>query len=163
MNRWIYKQDSSIWGWINIKMSSCQYRKSLCGDKTILRPSYLHNGISYTGKTASLYWIKALACIYLNPESYEWPQDMTRVLWYLHLLWMKDDAGNNLSCYHFVSNASTTRIRLQQFAISYITCIWGCFWGGTINIGSRSQFQNISKSLALIKHQSNNCASRFLI
>ena len=42
---------------INIKMSSYQYRKSHCGDKTILRPSYLHNGISYTGKMTSLYWI----------------------------------------------------------------------------------------------------------
>ena len=42
--------------WFYIKMSSYQYRKSHCGDKTILRPSYLHNGISYTGKT-SLYWI----------------------------------------------------------------------------------------------------------
>ena len=47
-------------GWINIKMASYQYRKSHCGDKTILRPSYLHNGISYTGKTTSLYWIGAL-------------------------------------------------------------------------------------------------------
>ena len=44
-------------GWFNIKMTSYQYRKSHCGDKTILRPSYLHNGISYTGKMASLYWI----------------------------------------------------------------------------------------------------------
>ena len=43
--------------WLNIKMSSYQYRKSHCGDKTILWPSYLHNGISYTGKTTSLYWI----------------------------------------------------------------------------------------------------------
>ena len=42
----------------NIKMTSYQYRKSHCGDKTILRPFYLHNGISYTGKT-SLYWIGA--------------------------------------------------------------------------------------------------------
>ena len=41
-------------------MPSYQHRKSHCGDKTILRPSYLHNGISYTGKTASLYWIRAL-------------------------------------------------------------------------------------------------------
>ena len=41
-------------------MSSDQYRKSHCGDKTILRPSYLHNGISYTGKMSSLYWIRAL-------------------------------------------------------------------------------------------------------
>ena len=46
--------------WFNIKMSSYQYRKSHCGDKTILQPSYLHNGISYTGKMISLYWIRAL-------------------------------------------------------------------------------------------------------
>ena len=46
--------------WFNIKMSSYQYRKSHCGDKMILRPSYLHNGISYTGNMSSLYWIRAL-------------------------------------------------------------------------------------------------------
>ena len=50
-------------GRFNIKMSSYQYRKSHCGDKTILRPSYLHNGISYTGKMTSLYWIGALIFI----------------------------------------------------------------------------------------------------
>ena len=37
-------------GWFNIKMPSYQYRKSHGGDKTNQRPSYLHNGISYTGK-----------------------------------------------------------------------------------------------------------------
>ena len=54
--------------WFNIKMTSYQYRKSHCGDKTILRPSYLHNGISYTGKTTSLYWIGALMA-YFRKES----------------------------------------------------------------------------------------------
>ena len=44
----------------NIKMTSYQCRKSHCGDKTVVRSSYLHNGISYTGKTTSLYWIGAL-------------------------------------------------------------------------------------------------------
>ena len=39
--------------WFNMKMSSYQYRKSHCGDKTVVRSSYLHNGNSYTGKTAS--------------------------------------------------------------------------------------------------------------
>ena len=39
--------------WLNLNMSSYQYRKSHCGDKTVVRPSYLHNGISYTGKMAS--------------------------------------------------------------------------------------------------------------
>ena len=46
--------------WFNIKMSSCRYRKSHCGDKMVVRSSYLHNGISYTGKITSLYWIRAL-------------------------------------------------------------------------------------------------------
>ena len=41
----------------NIKMTSYQYRNSNCGDKTIWRPSYLHNGISCTDKITSLYWI----------------------------------------------------------------------------------------------------------
>ena len=40
-------------------MSSYQYRKSHCGDKTVVRSSYLHNGTSYTCKMQSLYWIRA--------------------------------------------------------------------------------------------------------
>ena len=46
--------------WFNIKMLSYPYRKSHCGDKTVVRSSYLHNGISYTGKMSSLYWMGAL-------------------------------------------------------------------------------------------------------
>ena len=41
----------------SIKISSYQYRKSHCGDKTVVGSSYLHNRISYAGKT-SLYWIR---------------------------------------------------------------------------------------------------------
>ena len=41
--------------WFKVKMSPYQYRKSHCGDKTVERSSYLHNGI--TGKMTSLYWI----------------------------------------------------------------------------------------------------------
>ena len=63
----------------NKKMTSYQYRKSHCGDKTILRPSYLHNGISYTGKMTSLYWIRALEnCI--SKGSRNWSVAM---IWYL--------------------------------------------------------------------------------
>ena len=54
-----YSNSLSPGPWFDIKMSSYQYRKSHCEDKTILRPSYLHNGISYTCKTTSLYWIRA--------------------------------------------------------------------------------------------------------
>ena len=49
--------------WFNIKMSSCQYRKSHCGDKTVVRSSYLHNKISYAGKMSPLYWIGALVVV----------------------------------------------------------------------------------------------------
>ena len=45
----------------NIKISSYQYRKSHWGDKMVVRSSYLHNGISYTGQVTSLCWIRALA------------------------------------------------------------------------------------------------------
>ena len=51
----------------NIKMSSYQCRKSHCGDKTVIRSSYLHSGISYTGKMSSLYWIGAQVSCVLNP------------------------------------------------------------------------------------------------
>ena len=41
-------------------MPSYQYRKSNCGDKTILQPSCLHSGISYTDKITFLHWIRTL-------------------------------------------------------------------------------------------------------
>ena len=41
-------------------MSSYRKRKFHYEDITILWPSYIHNGISYTGKTISLYWFRAL-------------------------------------------------------------------------------------------------------
>ena len=64
-NRWCYKAPGP---WFNIKMPSYQYRKFHCGDKTVVRSSYLHNGISYTGKVASLYWINAQAIITLSAD-----------------------------------------------------------------------------------------------
>ena len=46
-------------GWFSIKMQCCQYTNSHYGDKTILPPSYLHNGNFYAGKMTPLYWIRA--------------------------------------------------------------------------------------------------------
>ena len=40
-------------------MPSYQYRKSHCGDKTVVRSSYLYNGISYTGKITVLSYFKS--------------------------------------------------------------------------------------------------------
>ena len=53
------RQCEETGAWFNIKMPSYQHRKSHCGDKTILWPSYLFIGISYSGKMTSLYWIRA--------------------------------------------------------------------------------------------------------
>ena len=53
----------------NIKMSSYRYRKSHCGDKTVVRSSYLHNGISYTSKMSSLYWIGAQDVIAVHMQT----------------------------------------------------------------------------------------------
>ena len=52
----------------NINMTSYQCRKSHCGDKMILRPSYLHNGLSYINKMISLYWIRALTVFWTYPS-----------------------------------------------------------------------------------------------
>ena len=57
---WASQHRKSPGPWFNIKMSSYQYRKSHCGDKTVVRSSYLHNRISYTGKMTSLYWFGPL-------------------------------------------------------------------------------------------------------
>ena len=54
--KWLHAKHSGPW--CSIKMSSYQYRKSHYGDKTIMRPCYLHNGISDTGKIISLYLIR---------------------------------------------------------------------------------------------------------
>ena len=42
------------------------YRKLYCGDKTVVRSSNLCNGISYTGKMASLYWFRPLVLYSLS-------------------------------------------------------------------------------------------------
>ena len=46
-------------------MPSYQYR-------TILRPSYLHSGISYTGKMTSLYLIRALVFTWVTATWLQW-------------------------------------------------------------------------------------------
>ena len=54
-----FAQSIEAWTWFSIQMPSYQYRKSHCGDKTVVRSSYLDNRISYTGNMTSLYWIRA--------------------------------------------------------------------------------------------------------
>ena len=71
-------------GWFNIKMPSYQYRKSHCGDKTILRPFYLRMGFLIqvrwhiyieSGPKSCNYGICCFKYIGINPSSaYNWQQ-----------------------------------------------------------------------------------------
>ena len=66
--RWpIVKMRYAPGAWFNLKMTSYQYRKFHCEDQTILQPSYLHNGIPYTGKMTSWYWTRAQWSLLLLP------------------------------------------------------------------------------------------------
>ena len=78
----------------NIKITSYQYRKSHCGDKTILRLCFLHNGISYTGKTTSLYWIGALFILHSQYNGCWWPGDVKSYL--LNMAGLRGCNYNNL-------------------------------------------------------------------
>ena len=68
-----------------MSMSSYQYRKSHCRDKTIVRSSYLHNGIFYTGNIAfSILWLTINRCSmemdkWLHPTFY-WACDYLSML-----------------------------------------------------------------------------------
>ena len=50
-----FEFEFDAWSMIQYKDAILSYRKSHCGDKTILPPSYLDNGISNAGKIKSLY------------------------------------------------------------------------------------------------------------
>ena len=78
--------------WFNIKMLSYQYRNSHWGDKMILWPSYIHNGISYTGKMTSLYWFSSLVAILSHCWCSNCPLCITAQMYYLWML------ANNI-CY----------------------------------------------------------------
>ena len=53
---------------IHINLSSYQYGQSYCGDKVVVGSSYLHNGISYTGKTTSLIFIELASYSHPHPH-----------------------------------------------------------------------------------------------
>ena len=83
--------------WFNTKMSSYQYRKSHCGDKTAVRSSYLHNGISYTGKMTPFYWISPQ--IHYQCGSAELQIHIGWNFWFMHVFqW----------CFHVVNHGIST-------------------------------------------------------
>ena len=97
--------------WFNIKMSSYQYRESNCGDKTILGPSYLHNGISYTGKMTSLYWFSPLTLISYYNSFMIW-----RKMYHCLLTYLKQYFLNFVKIFYvFTYNINTVKKCSQYF------------------------------------------------
>ena len=105
--------------WFNIKMTSYQYRKSHCGDKTILRPSYLHNGISYTGKTSS-YWIGAQVISSHGTEYIKWTDPCLPQRKITTTNTIKMTGNNSIWKYIFMfpQNDSTSKV------LKYNICYW---------------------------------------
>ena len=84
-------------------MTSYQYRKSHCGDKTAVRSSYLHNGISYTSKMTSLYWIRAQVVFAVSVVFWPSSQSMFYLSWNYIVV---DEGRNNITMRHLKSLAT---------------------------------------------------------
>ena len=110
--------------WFNIKMSSYQYRKSHCGDKTILWPSYLHSGISYTGKTPSFYWIRDQVI-----SSYSYDQARLPEIFRLPEGFIPD-----WICIHFTPSNENTFLWLWISAICDCQCYMGHMIGFDVSL-----------------------------
>ena len=97
---------------------------TLLSGKTILRPFYLHNGISYTGKTTSLYWVRSF-----HYTIYPWL--MNFVLFWLCILVSTDscDSCNQFTqipqgCFDILGQHHDDVIKWQHFP-RYWPFVWG--------------------------------------
>ena len=126
-------------------MSSYQYRKSHCGDKTVVRSSYLHNGISYTGKMTSLYSFSPLVlllrplCQYkqvvlppINHQSGHWEAS-----------WSRAHNSYNMQCNHPVSADTGADSREQNTPLLCHTWVAYDLWTSS----SKSCTEVLSKIL----------------
>ena len=94
------------------------YSKSHCGDKTILRPSYLHNGISYTGKMTSLNWIGAQVLKHQSGSSV--PTVLIRYTFHWTYFMQKCNIGCGNGIFHLIQE---WRMHLRQNAGTFR---WQC-------------------------------------
>ena len=110
----------------NLKIPSYQYRKSHSGDKTVVRSFFLHNGISYTGKMASLYWISPQGT---NRNDIDFAVKLVFVVcgkWFqlpTHLQWRELIENINIKLW-FVKNNSTRALApiMNKFQLSVFIC-----------------------------------------
>ena len=102
-------------------MTPYQYRKSYCGDKTILRPSYLHNGI-FHGKT-SLYWLGALYVLLTWRIDYCRKEKQQKGLLGKYPLVNATLMSNRYSKYNYIWKSLKKRIAPKYFL--FLLCVHG--------------------------------------
>ena len=135
-------------------MLSYQYRKFHCRDKTILWLSYLHNGISYTGKTASLYWIATLKTIahWLKPNMTHFRADsrFAPSQWEMALLcngvshWLGASLESALHLWH---ELATEHSYIYKYIYISMLCYQPQQLAALIDRAARHLLQNISSQL----------------
>ena len=122
----------------NMNMLSYQYRKSHCGDKTVVRSFYLHNGISYTGKMSFLYWTGAVVPlaqgIYIHhnemADRYMWGVTLLHNFkfdWscFLELKWLFR-CGHIYSIFHEIVCVFSEKMLIIKHTDWYIGCVCLC-------------------------------------
>ena len=135
--------------WFNIKMSSYQYREYHCGDKTVVRPSYLHNGISCTGKTTSLYWIRAsLQSVYELIIIYFWNIYLIKLGFYWSTEVTNLQILSQQGCcivWQLVTQLHDDILRIfgKDFAYELINCLWNCIYDILHGITCVSRFCSV--------------------
>ena len=134
----------------NKKMLSYQYRKSHCGDKTVVRSSYLHDGISYTGKTTSFYWIRALFVIqyisrYVNITWFVVFSYCLTLSMHSRINWPWDNHRHNKTMYIFhdlyVWQDNSTKMSMVTTQLN-MKFIWVSFQNHHCNIIQLAKFIN---------------------
>ena len=101
----------------SVKMLSYQYWKSHCGDKTVVRSSHLHNGISYTGKMTSLYWIRvqlSTAILSLFHHGPSWTPNIV-LLFFVSMVTEAKEAGAAVGTAAAVVTQSRQRLECCQW------------------------------------------------
>ena len=157
--------------WFNIKMSSYQYWKSHCGDKTVIRSSYLHNGIPDTGKMTSLYWFGPQHfMISLRPHNSG--LEIPKVSWRIEsqhtamekfptLVWLK----SHLVSYNYLCSNITKLLTFgghKNFILSLI-CSWAVWFdfSDTLSLDKLSLYKqhthNKSNGRFVIPPRNKNC------
>ena len=112
-------------------MSSYQFRKSYCGDKTVVRSSYLHNGISYVRWH---FYIESRPRLLASPghqQPWSWSLDYAIMISTICDISVLRDGK---TCkYDFIfpkNNFSTTRVKTSMLWIDTVP-ITGCQYGET--------------------------------